>query len=142
MGLVANLIMGAMCATSILRFPTKRLDIKVLPVKLPVARVPIGIVTLKNRMLSPAELANPSMQPSPTNVGAFREPCNFSHMAFDDPIVFPGQPGRSQLARLEALHVVPAAEHAVLDVDVVARVEGRISDHGDVLLLQVLRLGE
>lgn len=29
--------------------------------------------------------------------GAFRTVCDFSHMAFDDPIVFPGQPGRSHL---------------------------------------------
>ena len=43
-----------MCPTSVLRFPTKRQDIKVLPVALPIARVPIGIVTLKNRTLSPA----------------------------------------------------------------------------------------
>jgi DNA-binding transcriptional LysR family regulator len=40
-------------STSILRFPTKRLDLKVLPVNLPIARVPIGIVTLKSRTLSP-----------------------------------------------------------------------------------------
>jgi DNA-binding transcriptional LysR family regulator len=38
---------------SILRFPTRRPDIKVLPVELPLAHVPIGIVTLKNRTLSP-----------------------------------------------------------------------------------------
>lgn len=30
-------------------------------------------------------------------VGAFRTVCGFSHMAFDDPIVFPGQPGMSHL---------------------------------------------
>jgi hypothetical protein len=29
--------------------------------------------------------------------GAFRTACQFSHMAFDDPIVYPGQPGRSHL---------------------------------------------
>jgi hypothetical protein len=29
--------------------------------------------------------------------GAFRIPCGFAHMSFDDPIVFPGQPGRSHL---------------------------------------------
>lgn len=29
--------------------------------------------------------------------GAFRMSCRYSHMAFDDPIVFPGQPGRSHL---------------------------------------------
>ena len=40
-------------AASVLRFPVKRPDLKVLPVELPIARVPIGIVTLKNRTLSP-----------------------------------------------------------------------------------------
>jgi DNA-binding transcriptional LysR family regulator len=38
---------------SALRFPTKRLEIKVLPIALNVAPVPNGIVTLKNRTLSP-----------------------------------------------------------------------------------------
>ena len=40
-------------SASALRFPTRRPEIKVLPVELPIARVPIGIVTLKNRTLSP-----------------------------------------------------------------------------------------
>jgi DNA-binding transcriptional LysR family regulator len=39
--------------TSALRFPAQRLELKVLPVELPMARVPSGIVTLKNRTLSP-----------------------------------------------------------------------------------------
>jgi DNA-binding transcriptional LysR family regulator len=38
---------------SVLRFPAKPPELKVLPVELPIARVPIGIVTLKNRTLSP-----------------------------------------------------------------------------------------
>jgi len=38
---------------SALRFPTKRPELRVLPVELPIARVPNGIVTLKNRPLSP-----------------------------------------------------------------------------------------
>jgi DNA-binding transcriptional LysR family regulator len=38
---------------SLLRFPTKRSELKVLPIELPLAREPIGIVTLKNRTLSP-----------------------------------------------------------------------------------------
>ena len=38
---------------SVLRFPTRRPELKVLPVELPMARVPVGIVTLKNRTLSP-----------------------------------------------------------------------------------------
>ena len=42
---------------SVLRFPTRRPEIKVLPVELPLARVPVGIVTLKNRTLSPGRAA-------------------------------------------------------------------------------------
>jgi DNA-binding transcriptional LysR family regulator len=42
-----------MSSTSVLGFPTRRLEIKILPVELPIDRVPIGIVTLKNRTLSP-----------------------------------------------------------------------------------------
>ena len=42
-----------MFAMSTLRFPPKRSELKILPVKLSVARMPIGIVTLKNRILSP-----------------------------------------------------------------------------------------
>jgi hypothetical protein len=49
------------------------------------------------RALTSAELANAVFQPAATTIGAFREPCLFSHMAFDDPIVFPGQPGMSHL---------------------------------------------
>lgn len=40
-------------STSALRFPTKHPDLKILPVKLPLARPAIGIITLKNRTLSP-----------------------------------------------------------------------------------------
>ena len=36
-----------------LRFPARRSEIKVLPVELPLDRVQVGIVTLKNRTLSP-----------------------------------------------------------------------------------------
>ena len=32
-----------------------------------------------------------------SDIGAFREPCGFSHMAYDDPIVYPGQPGKAHL---------------------------------------------
>jgi len=38
---------------SALRFPARQSEIKVLPVELPIARLPNGIVTLKNRALSP-----------------------------------------------------------------------------------------
>jgi DNA-binding transcriptional LysR family regulator len=36
-----------------LRLPTRHPEIKILPIELPTARVPIGIVTLKNRTLGP-----------------------------------------------------------------------------------------
>jgi hypothetical protein len=38
-------------------------------------------------------------QPSPSGdgIGAFRTVCDFSHMNFDDPIVYPGQPDMSHL---------------------------------------------
>ena len=49
------------------------------------------------RTLSAAELALPVYQPTPSDIGSFREPCHFSHMAFDDPIVYPGQAGVSHL---------------------------------------------
>jgi DNA-binding transcriptional LysR family regulator len=38
---------------STLKFPSRRPDLKALPVELPKARVPVGIVTVKNRTLSP-----------------------------------------------------------------------------------------
>jgi DNA-binding transcriptional LysR family regulator len=40
-------------STSALRFPARRPELKVLPVELPIAPVPVGVVTLKNRTLSP-----------------------------------------------------------------------------------------
>ena len=50
------------------------------------------------RTLSASELANTGVyQPAPTDVGAFRVSCPYSHMANDDPIVYPGQPGMSHL---------------------------------------------
>ncbi|MGK2954013.1 MAG: DUF1996 domain-containing protein [Thiobacillus sp.] len=49
------------------------------------------------RTLSAGELTQFSYQPTPSVVGAFREPCNYSHMSFDDPIVYPGQPGMAHL---------------------------------------------
>jgi hypothetical protein len=41
-----------MFATAVLRFPKRRTEVKALPVSLPIAPVPNGIVTLKNRTLS------------------------------------------------------------------------------------------
>jgi hypothetical protein len=33
----------------------------------------------------------------PSDIGQFRIPCTYSHMAFDDPIVYPGRPGAAHL---------------------------------------------
>ena len=41
-------------ADSVLRFPTRPPGLKVLPVELPIPHVPVGIVVLKNRALSPS----------------------------------------------------------------------------------------
>ena len=54
LGLLATGRFLTIVSTSVLRFPTKRTDIKVLPVDLPIASMPIGIVTVKNRGLNPA----------------------------------------------------------------------------------------
>jgi DNA-binding transcriptional LysR family regulator len=43
----------AMRATSVVRFGGKHPSVKVLPVKLPVLPGPVGITTLKGRMISP-----------------------------------------------------------------------------------------
>jgi DNA-binding transcriptional LysR family regulator len=50
--LATGRFLGIFRASS-LRFPARRPELKVLPIELPMARVPVGIVTLKNRMLSP-----------------------------------------------------------------------------------------
>ena len=43
----------AVVPSSILRFPAKHPSLKVLPVELPTTHRQIGIITLKNRTLSP-----------------------------------------------------------------------------------------
>jgi len=68
MSLVATGWFLSICPTSVLRFPARRADIKILPVQPQIANVPTGIVTLKSRMLGPVaqlfvdcvrEVANP-----------------------------------------------------------------------------------
>jgi DNA-binding transcriptional LysR family regulator len=53
MSLLATGRFLTICPMSTLRFPTHLLELKVLPVEVPMARVPSGIVTLKSRTLSP-----------------------------------------------------------------------------------------
>jgi Domain of unknown function (DUF1996) len=48
--------------------------------------------------VSEREISSTSEQPNPDpEIGAFRTSCLFSHMNFDDPIVYPGQPGKAHL---------------------------------------------
>lgn len=55
--------------------------------------IPTGSAGVNKPMLS-----NTSEQPASSDgTGAFRTVCDFSRMTFDDPIVFPGQPGASHL---------------------------------------------
>jgi len=57
-----------------------------------VSKIPVGSSGVATDQLAPTNEV-----PAPNDIGAFRTVCEFSHMAFDDPIVFPGQPGRSHL---------------------------------------------
>ncbi len=52
MSLLASGRFVTILPASTLKFPAVRSEIKVLPVQLPMARVPNGIVTLKSRALS------------------------------------------------------------------------------------------
>lgn len=56
-----------------------------------------GHDTARVRTQSAAELANAGLQPAASDIGAFREPCDYSHMAPDDPIVYPNRPGAAHL---------------------------------------------
>ena len=56
-----------------------------------------GFSTERVRALTALELTNPAYTVNPTDVGAFREPCSYSHMNFDDPIAYPGQTGLSHM---------------------------------------------
>ena len=64
-----------------------------LAVRINTALIPLGNVGAAKELLQPTtELPTPN-----GTSGAFRTVCKYSHMASDDPIVFPNQPGRSHL---------------------------------------------
>lgn len=64
------------------------------------------------RQLTAAELANSVFQPVAADIGAFREPCTYSHMSADDPIGFPNQPGASHLHTFAGNSLAGAASTA------------------------------
>jgi hypothetical protein len=46
----------------------------------------------------PYDIVRPTTEiAQPSDSGDFRTSCEYSHMAYDDPIVYPGQPGKSHL---------------------------------------------
>ena len=51
----------------------------------------------------------------PSDIGQFRIPCSYSHMAFDDPIVYPGQPGARASAHLLRQHRDERGKHRGID---------------------------
>jgi hypothetical protein len=58
------------------------------------SKIPVGHSGYSNtRLRTTSEQASPSGD----TVGAFRNVCLYSHMSFDDPIVYPGQVGRAHL---------------------------------------------
>jgi len=57
------------------------------------AKIPVG-----SGGVATMQIASTTELPAASDgTGAFRTACQFSHMAFDDPIVYPGQPGKSHL---------------------------------------------
>jgi hypothetical protein len=59
--------------------------------------VNLAAIPLGNLGVSVVQIAPTSEQPLPYEIGAFRTSCSFSHMNNDDPIVYPGQPGKAHL---------------------------------------------
>jgi hypothetical protein len=57
------------------------------------AKIPVGSLGVSIDKVGPTT----ELPAESDGTGAFRTACQFSHMAFDDPIVYPGQPGRSHL---------------------------------------------
>lgn len=57
------------------------------------AKIPAPGVSYSGPRVMAANVSAPGQTPTPDTLGAFREPCNFSHMSYDDPIVFPNQQG-------------------------------------------------
>jgi Domain of unknown function (DUF1996) len=56
------------------------------------AQIPVG-----NPGVADVQIAATNDRPTPYEIGAFRTSCSYSHMNNDDPIVFPGQPGKAHL---------------------------------------------
>jgi hypothetical protein len=65
---------------------------------LPTAAAPAPVLATDSTFrVQPFVTDNPASLPGPSDIGSFRVPCAYSHMAFDDPIIFPGKQGASHL---------------------------------------------
>lgn len=62
--------------------------------QIPLDQLPTGIAGSGQALIQGGA---PSGSPTPTSTSAFRIECGFSHMNYDDPIVYPGQQGRAHL---------------------------------------------
>ncbi len=61
--------------------------------KVDAAKIPAPAVGFATERVKAANVADPSQNPSPSDIGDFREYCEYSHMSYDDPIVAPGSVG-------------------------------------------------
>ena len=69
----------------------------VLPTKSESLPVDAAAITVREAGFSELRV-RPTAEIAPgSDIGAFRTTCSYSHMGYDDPIVFPGQPGRGHL---------------------------------------------
>lgn len=72
--------------------PTSAMAMPMPMPTIPPAQLPKGSVGYGTQ-----RIRSTTEQPRPDVIGAFRIVCDFSHMSYDDPIVFPNQPGRAHL---------------------------------------------
>ena len=56
-------------------------------------KIPAAAVGFSGPRIMAANVADPSQNPVSSDIGDFRETCDFSHMSYDDPIVAPGSIG-------------------------------------------------
>jgi hypothetical protein len=58
------------------------------------SKIPTGYPGIDQTLIKPTTA---SAKDYGDGIGAFRTICQYSHMAYNDPIVFPGQPGKAHL---------------------------------------------
>ncbi len=74
--------------------PTPEPTMPPMPNQIPLDQLPKGITGSGQALIQGGA---PTGSPTPTGTSAFRIECGFSHMNYDDPIVYPGQQGAAHL---------------------------------------------